>query len=97
MPSHRVTGVLLSLLLDDADPAVPREQTRERIIDVLDVPLDAVEATEWRRGKWGVDGASARAAEATERAVGGAAGDFADVDLDELRARRDAKAQQVTP
>lgn len=97
MPSHRVTGVLLSLLLDDADPSAARGEVREKVLDVLDEPLDAVEATEWRRGKWGVEGASARAAEATERAAAGSAGDFADVDLDELRARRDAKAGQVTP
>lgn len=85
MPADLALGVVLSLLLDEGDAQSHRSEARERVLAILDVPLDPEEADEHRREHWGED---QRAADLTERSVEGAAGDFADVDLDAIREGR---------
>lgn len=86
MPAGDALAVCLSLLLEEGDAMASRYEARERVLELLDVPFDEDEAAEWRRDRWGADSAAERAVTATEQTVGGQAGDFSDIDLDELRA-----------
>lgn len=77
---------VLAQILDEGNAMASRGEARVRVLALFDEPLDPGEAAEYKRDRWGADQQAAQASEQTEKAFAGQAGDFADVDLDTLRA-----------
>lgn len=77
---------VLAQILDEGNAMASRTEARDRVLDLFDEPLDPAGQTAYRRERWGAGMQAAAQQEATEKTFAGQAGDFADVDLDALRA-----------
>lgn len=89
MPADQATALAYSYLIEEGEG--PRAQVRQRVDEWLDEPLDADEAEQYKRDRWGRQ-EHARATEQAAQSIPGLDGEI--VDLDELRARKAMEAPE---